>query len=173
MPAPASKTFSLDNIFSEEGKQLLTVEGSMDFWIGFLNSTHMYNISNLQVCSDAIVSTWVAECNEAMSEVMNGQFFDALRSFLSVLSSSDYVAHECYQGFYEMSTNYQSTIDALTPKVGTIGNVAYHFSAIYDNLQNVYLYLFNTPYVSPSKEAPQSLSEAGQELGDVVFLTYE
>ena len=54
-----------------------------------------------------------------------------------------------------MKNNYKSTLDQMTPKVGTINNIGYHFAEIYANLQNIFYYFIDSPYVSPVPlEAP-------------------
>lgn len=134
VPADSSSDFSFFDMLTPAGKEFLTYQGLVDFGIGFINATEMYDIKNLQKCSSVIENTWIREAREAKEEAFAGMFFNAARSFLAMLSSSDEIAKDCYAGFYEMASTYNDTVKQYTPTAGTLSNAVYHFGQIYENL---------------------------------------
>lgn len=52
----------------------------------------------------------MSEAKEAKAEFEAGKYFDAARSFLAMLSSSDEIAKGCFDGFYEVASTYDDTV---------------------------------------------------------------
>lgn len=110
VPADTSSSSSFWDKLTPAGQQLFTFKGLSDFGIGFVNATEVYDVQNIQKCNEIIENTWMTEAKQAKEEALEGRFFDAARSFLAMLSSSDEIAKGCYAGFYEVASTYDDTV---------------------------------------------------------------
>jgi hypothetical protein len=66
--------------------------------------------------------------------------FEAARSFLAMLSSSDEIVRDCYAGFADVKSHLNETKSTFTPSASSNMNVVYHFQEIYGNLQSLFFY---------------------------------
>ncbi len=165
--------------FTPEAQSLLTFDGFMNFSIGILNGTQAFNISNFQVCRDVINDMWLDETVDAFYSFTNFSFFDGFYDIWDIMYSSDTVAHSCYAGMEELilqAYNETETLDSngtlsgfnFTAEYQSITNVAYNFGTIYDNLEALYFFIYQTPYstgITPS--------QAGNLLGQIIYLSHK
>ena len=153
--------------YTPEAQSLLTFNGFMNFTIGIINGTEMFDVNALVLCRETIDSSWFNESQNAWTAIVASQWFDALFNIEDVLYNTDTVAHSCYAGVEEMSLESYNMWMSNETSTGAslLINTAYNFGEIYDDLEALYFFFIETPY-SPGTTP----TEAGELIGEIILL---
>jgi hypothetical protein len=139
----------------------------MNFTIGIINGTEMFDIDSLVVCRETIDSSWLNESQNAWAAIVASEWFDAMFNIEDVLYNTDTVAHSCYAGVEEMSLESYNMWMSNETSTGAslLVNTAYNFGEIYDDLEALYFFFIETPYSPGTTPA-----EAGELIGEIILL---
>jgi hypothetical protein len=152
--------------YTPEAQSLLTFDGFMNFTIGIINGTTMYNVSELEDCRNVIDNSWVNESITAWNDLVDGEWFSMMYNIEDVLYNTNTVAHSCYAGVEEMTyATYNSVSNTTATTTSMLINAAYNFGEIYDDLEALYFFFIQTPYSPGTTPA-----EAGNMIGEIILL---
>ncbi len=153
--------------YTPEAQSLLTFDGFMNFTIGIINGTKMYDTDALVLCRETIDNSWLNESQNAWNDILVQDWFDAMFNIEDVLYNTDTVAHSCYAGIESMSLeSYDMWMNNETASgTSLLINAAFNFGDIYDDLEALYFFFIETPY-SPGTTP----SEAGEMIGEIILL---
>ena len=107
------------------------------------------------------------ESKNAKHDYLKKDYYGMLFNIWDIFYGTDEVAHACYAGVEEMTLTYQQNwTNSSTSVINTslLVNTAYHFGDIYDDIEALYFFFFETPF-SPGT----TTGEAGNHAGEIIY----
>ena len=151
-------------MFTPAASSLLSVQGIMNFSVGFLNGTQLYEMNKFEVCRNTVEDQWSEVSMEVASAFQNGQIYTGIQLIWKILNDTNVVAHSCYSGFKDIAVQYMNSDSNSRSLNKTLVNLAYNFGDVYDDLEAFFFFLVKTPYYNGA-----TVEEAGSFLGDIVW----
>ena len=145
-------------------------DGFTNFTLGFLHGSEIYDMEYFELCRDQIDALWLNETRNMAVDFMDKKIFDGLQNFYDILYNSHEVMGKCYPGMKvitidiieDLNETYEDISSAVEFHKQAAQNMFFHFSEIYDNIQALYFFVFQSEY-SPG----YTPFEAGFLIGEI------